>query len=111
MNQKEISSLEVYALTSMIPKGMVGTYGDIAKALGKEGSSRVIGRILHINPYAPRVPCHRVVRSNGRVGGFAKGVRSKIEMLEAEGVKVSSGIVVDFTKVRFRGFSKPLPKI
>ena len=109
--KKDISGSEVYALTSKIPEGMVGTYGDIAKALGREGSSRVIGRILHINPYAPRVPCHRVVRSNGRVGGFAKGVRSKIEMLEAEGVKVSNGIVVDFQKVRFRGFSERLPKI
>ena len=102
--KKEISTSEVYSLTSKIPKGMVGTYGDIAKALGREGSARVIGRILHINPSAPRVPCHRVVKSDGSVGGFAKGMRSKIEMLEAEGVKVSKGIVADFEKVRFRGF-------
>lgn len=95
----------------MIPKGMVGTYGDIAKALGREGSSRVIGRILHVGPYAPRVPCHRVVKSDGSIGGYAKGVKSKIEMLEGEGIKVRNGMIVAFEEIRFRGFSKPLPKI
>lgn len=89
----------------MIPKGKVGTYGDIAKALDSPNSSRLVGRFLHLNPHAPKVPCHRVVHSNGRIGGYAKGVKMKKEMLGAEGVAIVDGRVADFERVRFRAYS------
>lgn len=95
----------------MIPKGKVGTYGDIAKALGNPRSSRQVGRFLHLNPHAPKVPCHRVVNSDGRLGGYAKGVMRKVEMLQGEGIAIEDGRIADFEMVRFRGYSKALRKI
>ena len=57
---------KVYKICSKIPKGKVSTYGEIAKALGKTGPmSRAVGNALNKNPYAPIVPCHRVVKSDG----------------------------------------------
>ena len=62
---------KVYKLCKKVPKGKVSTYGEIAKALGKKGlMSRAVGNALNKNPYAPIVPCHRIVKSNGEIGGF-----------------------------------------
>lgn len=62
----------VYDLLLTVPRGKVTTYGAIAKKLGL--NPRHVGRILHVNPDAPRVPCHRVVKSDGRLaGGYALG--------------------------------------
>lgn len=96
----------VYALVKSIPKGMVCTYKDIAVAVGREGASRLIGRILNRNPNPVVVPCHRVVRSDGSIGGYKYGVEAKIELLKQEGITIiKSGKrikVGNFSKVRFR---------
>ena len=93
---------KVYELCSKIPKGRVTTYKEIGKALGKDGNVyRAIGQALNKNPFAPKVPCHRVVNSNGNVGGYALGVKSKIELLRKENVFVRSGKVVNFQKKLF----------
>ena len=81
----------VWALTARIPAGKVCTYGDIAAALGSPGAARAVGNALNRNPYAPGVPCHRVVGSNGSLTGFAGGLEKKSQLLQAEGVRVSSG--------------------
>jgi len=101
----KVAASQVYSVTSMIPEGKVGTYGDIAKALGHPNHSRQIGKFLHLNPHAPKVPCHRVVQSDGRLGGYAGGVRKKVEMLRNEGISIKDGRVADFESVRFRGYS------
>ena len=80
----------VWALTARIPAGAVVTYGDIAAALGSKGC-RAVGNALNKNPYAPGVPCHRVVGSDGRLTGFAGGLPKKEQMLAAEGVRVTGG--------------------
>jgi len=89
-----------------IPEGKVTTYGLIAKKL-KTKAYRAVGNACRRNPYAPRVPCHRVVRSNGTIGGFGgktsgKNVDNKVRMLQREGVRVRGGRIVDFGKVVFR---------
>ena len=94
----------------MIPRGKVGTYGGIARTLGHPHSSRQVGRFLHMNPHAPKVPCHRVVCSNGRLGGYAKGIKEKEEMLQEEGISIEDGRVVNFEMARFRWYSEPLRK-
>lgn len=80
----------VYAAVRRIPRGRVSTYKEVARAVGC-GAYRAVGRALYVNPYAPRVPCHRVVCSDGSLGGFARGVEEKKKMLEAEGVWVVGG--------------------
>jgi methylated-DNA-[protein]-cysteine S-methyltransferase len=77
---------KVWALCARIPRGRVTTYGHIARALGCNGA-RAVGGALNRNPYAPRVPCHRVVGSTGRLTGFAGGLAKKRRMLQAEGVR------------------------
>jgi O-6-methylguanine DNA methyltransferase len=76
----------VWALTARIPRGQVATYGDLAKKL--KSAPRAVGRALHCNPYAPQVPCHRVVGSDGNLVGFAGGIPAKRRLLESEGVRL-----------------------
>src|SRR5215216_7396260 len=77
---------EVYNMLLKIPAGKVSTYGDIAKALGLPHAARLIGQILHENPNPVVVPCHRVVHSDGKIGGYAYGSDKKRKLLEEEGV-------------------------
>src|SRR5687767_8125143 len=77
---------KVWALCARVPKGKVTTYGAIAEALGTR-AYRAVGNAMNRNPYAPVVPCHRVVGSNGALTGFAHGLAKKKAMLEREGVR------------------------
>ena len=79
-----------YQVLKKVPKGKVTTYREIAKSL-KSKAYRAVGNAMNKNPYAPDVPCHRVVKSDGNVGGFASGTKKKISMLKREGVKIISG--------------------
>jgi methylated-DNA-[protein]-cysteine S-methyltransferase len=97
---KPIRNGDVYDLLLKIPEGKVSTYGDLARALGSPSASRAIGRILGENPNPIKVPCHRVVMSNGRVGGYAYGTAKKRQLLENEGVSFTNGIVRNFKNVR-----------
>jgi O-6-methylguanine DNA methyltransferase len=96
----------VWKLMESIPKGKVTTYGLIARKLNTK-AYRAVGNACRRNPYAPRVPCHRVVRSDGTIGGFGgrtsgKSVEKKIQMLRREGVEVRNGKITDFEKALFR---------
>jgi len=82
---------KVYKLTALIPRGRVSTYLAIARSLKNPRASRAVGNALNKNPYAPKVPCHRVIRSNGEVGGFASGTTKKIAMLKKEGIIIKNG--------------------
>lgn len=99
-------SERVYALCRQIPRGKVTTYKELARALGGKGQSyRAVGRALRENPYAPKVPCHRVVCSSGRIGGFkgkttTRFVQQKINLLTKEGVKISKN-KVDLLKFQY----------
>lgn len=86
-------SQRVWALTARIPRGRVTTYALIADALGCR-APRAVGQALRRNPYAPRVPCHRVVGSDGSLTGFAGGLAAKQRQLIGEGVAVRGGKVV-----------------
>ncbi len=95
----------VYFLCRKIPKGKVTTYAEIARTLHIKGY-QAIGQALRCNPYAPFVPCHRVIKSDGSVGGFkgkkkGKEMREKIGLLRKEGVRVVEG-KVDLDKYSFR---------
>lgn len=96
----------VYSLCVRVPSGRVTTYGDLARAL-RSKAFRAVGHALNKNPLDfvsgdCTAPCHRVVASDGSLGGFAFGVKKKIALLEKEGVHVRNGKVVDFQKKRFR---------
>ncbi|MFM2331178.1 MAG: hypothetical protein RLZZ26_685 [Candidatus Parcubacteria bacterium] len=70
-----------------IPKGETRTYGEVAKAIGHPGAARAVGTIMK-NNYDPTVPCHRVIRSDGKIGAYNRGGPAKKRaLLKAEGVK------------------------
>ena len=75
---------KVYQAVKTIPKGQVRTYGWVAKKIGRPKAARVVGNALNQNPFPVIVPCHRVVSSNG-LGGFARGLKKKRELLRSEG--------------------------
>lgn len=87
----------VYHLTSLIPAGKVATYGQLAQALQQPRSARAVGQALHRNPFAPSVPCHRVIQSSGQLGGFAGGLKKKMALLTQEGVIIRDHRI-DLTK-------------
>ncbi|MGV3571112.1 MAG: methylated-DNA--[protein]-cysteine S-methyltransferase [Ramlibacter sp.] len=76
----------VYEATRAIPPGEVATYGEVARRIGDPGASRAVGQALGLNPFAPVVPCHRVLAAGGRSGGFSAegGADTKLRMLETE---------------------------
>ena len=92
----------VYDLLLAIPEGRVTTYGELALAAGRPGGARAIGQILKRNPLAPTVPCHRVVASDGLLGGYTGGLAKKIGLLKAEGVRIRQGKVANFKKIVYK---------
>jgi methylated-DNA-[protein]-cysteine S-methyltransferase len=91
----------IYKLVAMVPEGKVTTYAELARAAGKPKASRVIGQILNRNPDPIVVPCHRVVKSDGNVGGYAYGSGAKSKLLKKEGVKISKGKIIDFESTTY----------
>jgi methylated-DNA-[protein]-cysteine S-methyltransferase len=79
----------VYAAARRIGPGATTTYGDMARLLGEPGAARAVGQALGHNPFAPVVPCHRILAASGGAGGFsaAGGTRTKLRLLEIEGAQ------------------------
>ncbi len=101
-SQNTIKDRDVYDLLLKIPAGKVSTYGDLAKALGNPLASRQVGRILGRNPNPIKVPCHRVVMSDGKVGGYFYGADRKKELLEKEGISFTDESVNNFMEIRIK---------
>ncbi|MFZ5982067.1 MAG: MGMT family protein [Patescibacteria group bacterium] len=76
---------KVYNVVRKIPKGETLTYRQVAEKAGSPRAARAVGNILNKN-YDPKIPCHRVIRSDGRVGGYNRGTKKKRELLKKEGI-------------------------
>ena len=96
-----ILSTKVYKKLLQVPEGKVTTYSDLAKAVGLKNGQRVIGTIMKKNPFPIIVPCHRVVKSNGKIGGYVYGERVKSQILVREGIKIKAGRIMNFDKEKF----------
>jgi methylated-DNA-[protein]-cysteine S-methyltransferase len=83
----------VLVATFKIPSGKVSTYKRIAEKIGKPRAYRAVANALHKNPLHPVVPCHRVVRSDGRFGGEKKAADSRMRLVQKEGVAIENGKV------------------
>ncbi len=113
-DEKQLATLSPYQqailrILAEVPKGKVTTYGDLAKELAKRdprwspGASRAVGTTMKNNLCGPRIPCHRVIKSDGGIGNFRGGaegaVEEKTKMLRGEGVAVIDG-KIDLKKHR-----------
>ena len=116
---KKSFSDRVYNIVKKIPSGKVSTYGNIAKALNTK-AYRAVGSAMNKNPYAfsltqskgglgglgsvsekNKVPCHRVINSNGNLGGFATGLKNKIKLLKSERIEIKNN-KIDLKKYEYR---------
>ena len=82
--------LKVWAYLRKIPRGSVRTYAQVAKDIGKPLAIRAVANAIGKNPYAPKIPCHRVIRSDGSLGGYSGkgGVKTKRLKKKKEGIKL-----------------------
>ena len=80
--------LKVWKYLKTIPKGQFRTYSEVAKAIKKPKAVRAVANAIGKNPYAPKIPCHRVIRSDGSLGGYSGkgGIYTKRKLLKLEGV-------------------------
>jgi methylated-DNA-[protein]-cysteine S-methyltransferase len=94
----------VLVLVKFVPKGRITTYQLIAQKLGKPGAMQAVGQALKANPYSyyskcsnkKKVPCHRVIRSDGQLGGFQLGLHKKKQLLKQEGIEIINNKIVDW---------------
>lgn len=87
MSKNKTFNEKCYEILKKVPKGKVTTYKKIANLLNTK-AYRAVGNAMNKNPYAPKVACHRVVKSNGEVGGFASGKKNKIRLLRQEDIEI-----------------------
>lgn len=76
--------VKVLAIVRKIPPGKVLTYKQVASMASRPNAARAVGNILS-NNYDPKIPCHRVIRSDGKIGGYNRGTKNKIHLLRSEG--------------------------
>ena len=85
---------KVYKVVTRIPRGKICSYKDIAVKIGEPKAYRAVANALKANPFVGKVPCHRVIKSDGTIGGFSRGVEIKKRMLKAEGLTVKGDTVI-----------------
>lgn len=94
-----ITDEKVFEFVKMVPDGRVTTYMEIARALGNPRMARAVGIALNRNRDLKTVPCFKVVRSDGTVGGYVLGTDEKIRRLERSGVRIKNGRILRFETV------------
>ena len=87
---------KIYRKLLQVPAGYVTTYGDLAKSINLKNGQRLVGQIMKKNPFPVIIPCHRVIKSDGTVGGYAYGTERKNYMLTKEGLKINNNKILDF---------------
>jgi methylated-DNA-[protein]-cysteine S-methyltransferase len=97
----KINQKTIYELIAKIPAGKVSTYKELARKISSK-AYRAIGQVVGKNPDAPEVPCHRIIKNNGEIGGYVFGVNKKITLLRLEGVEVKENKIVDFEEKIFK---------
>ncbi|MBA4464005.1 MAG: MGMT family protein [Nitrosopumilaceae archaeon] len=93
---------KIYKKLLEVPKGKITTYGELAKAVGFTNGQRAVGKIMNKNPYPVIIPCHRVVKSDGKIGGYAYGGEIKKNMLQKEGIKIKDDKILDWENTIYR---------
>lgn len=98
-----MNTTKLYQLLKKVPKGKVTTYKALAQALGTQ-AYQAVGQTMRNNPDAPRIPCHRVVKSDGSIGGFmgktrGPAIRKKKKLLQKEGIKFDEDKIKNFEEI------------
>lgn len=92
-NMQKSFAQKVRAVVQQIPRGQTLSYAEVARRAGSPRAARAVGNLLAQN-FDPTVPCHRVVHTDGRIGRYNRGQKSKIQKLRAEGVRILRGKIL-----------------
>ena len=92
---------KIYRKLLQVPPGKVTTYKELARSIGLENGQRAVGQIMKKNPFPVIIPCHRVIKSNGEIGGYAYGNSIKKNMLVKEGILIKNNRIKNFQKIFF----------
>ncbi len=102
MKNRNSFTIEVLDFVKTIPRGRVSTYAGVARALGRPGAARAVGQVLKRNPEPVTIPCHRVVMSDGNLGGYTpSGTGKKRKLLAEEGI-IFDGRKIDLHVFQFK---------
>ena len=93
---------KVYKKLLQVPSGKITTYGELSRLVGLKNGQRIIGHIMKKNPFPVIVPCHRVIKSNGSIGGYTFGIERKKNMLKKEGIHIKKNKIVNFEKTLYK---------
>ena len=93
---------KIYKKLLQVPSGKITTYGELSRSIGLENGQRIVGQIMKKNPFPVIIPCHRVVKSNGSIGGYAFGANIKQNMLLKEGINVKNNKIEIFENLFFK---------
>ena len=88
---------KILALVKQIPQGKITTYQILGLKLGNKSLARVVGNALHKNSQPIKIPCHRVVRKDKKVGNYSLGLAKKIKLLQNEGISIKEDKIANFT--------------
>ena len=91
----------VLAAVKRIPKGRITTYGILAGAIGRPKAIRAAANALKRNPCLIKIPCHRVIRSDGKIGGYRLGTRKKLSLLKKEGIGFNENKIKNLRKILY----------
>jgi methylated-DNA-[protein]-cysteine S-methyltransferase len=93
----------VFKKVKKIPRGRVTTYKQLARVIGRPKAFRAVGNTLNQNQLLIAIPCHRIVRLDGKIGGYRLGQKKKINLLRREGIEIEGNKIKNFKKY-FYGF-------
>ena len=93
---------KIYKKLLTVPHGKITTYNELSKSIGLENGQRLVGQIMKKNPLPAIIPCHRVIKSNGDIGGYLFGIDIKKNMLTKEGICIKNDKIENFEKSFFR---------
>ena len=92
----------IYKKLLQVPYGKITTYGELSRSAGLKNGQRVVGQIMKKNPFPVIIPCHRVVKSTGDIGGYAFGIDVKKTMLSKEGICIKNYRIENFKNIYFK---------
>ncbi len=92
---------KIYKKLLTVPHGKITTYNELSKSIGLENGQRLVGQIMKKNPLPAIIPCHRVIKSNGDIGGYLFGIDIKKNMLRKEGICITKNKIDNFEEVFF----------
>ena len=92
---------KIYKKLLTVPHGKITTYKQLSKSVGLENGQRLVGQIMKKNPFPVIIPCHRVIKSNGDIGGYLFGIDIKKNMLRKEGICITKNKIDNFEEVFF----------